>query len=145
MCGPIIEEITMSLKSIVLPLMFLGILSLGHSAQAAQTARGKPEKKPAEDGQWPGWLGPNRDGKSPDKGLLKQWPDGGPKLAWKATGIGKGYSSVAVANGMVYITGDEDKSLMISAFDLDGNRKWKVERWPGLDRRFTGGAVDAHH
>ena len=54
---------------------------------------------------WPGWLGPNRDGKSPDTGLLKQWPEGGPPLLWKATGIGRGYSSVTVVDGLVYITG----------------------------------------
>ena len=32
---------------------------------------------------WPQWHGPNRDGKSADTGLLKQWPENGPPLAWR--------------------------------------------------------------
>src|SRR5262249_48122266 len=49
----------------------------------------------AED--WPGWRGADRSGVSPEKGLLKEWPKEGPKLLWKASGIGAGYSSPAVA------------------------------------------------
>jgi len=60
----------------------------------------------AED--WPQWRGPNRDGKSADTGLLKQWPTGGPKLAWKATGLGKGYSNMSVAAGRLFTMGDKD-------------------------------------
>ena len=45
---------------------------------------------------WPQWRGPNRDGHSADTGLLKQWPEGGPKLVWKATGLGSGYTGVSV-------------------------------------------------
>ena len=77
------------------------------------------------EGEWPGWLGPNRDGKSPDKGLLRQWPSEGPKLLWKAGNIGKGFSGVAVAGGAVYITGDVGGTLMIFAFDMDGKAKWR--------------------
>lgn len=33
--------------------------------------------------EWPGWLGSNRNGKSLDTGLLRQWPANGPKLLWK--------------------------------------------------------------
>ncbi|NOZ23191.1 MAG: PQQ-binding-like beta-propeller repeat protein [Planctomycetes bacterium] len=91
--------------------------------------------------EWPQWMGPNRDGKSPDTGLLKEWPEGGPPLVWKASGIGKGYSSVAVARGMVYITGDIGDDLVITAFDMEGNEKWKVKHgraWPGENRTFPG-------
>ena len=42
----------------------------------------------AAESEWPGWLGPNRDGKSPDTGLLKQWPEEGPNLLWQADDIG---------------------------------------------------------
>jgi hypothetical protein len=27
---------------------------------------------------WPQWRGPQRDGRSPDTGLLGSWPEGGP-------------------------------------------------------------------
>jgi outer membrane protein assembly factor BamB len=74
---------------------------------------------------WPGFRGPTRDGKSPDKGLLKEWPAGGPTLLWKAQGIGKGFSSVAVSGAKVYITGDVGENLVVSAFDLAGKLQWK--------------------
>lgn len=81
---------------------------------------------------WPGWRGPNRDGKSPDTGLLKQWPQGGPPLLWKATGIGKGFSSMAVLGGTVYTAGDVGGQMVVFAFDAEGKLKWRVahdEAW----------------
>ncbi|HTU89849.1 MAG TPA: hypothetical protein VMF69_07120, partial [Gemmataceae bacterium] len=40
---------------------------------------------------WPQWRGTHRTGLSPEKGLLKEWPQGGPKLLWERKDIGKGY------------------------------------------------------
>ena len=121
-------------KSIVPLVVFLAIGVSGISPLMAQTG-GKSDRKSSAasataEGEWPGWLGPNRDGKSPDKGLLKEWPAGGPKLLWKATDIGQGYSSVAVSKGIVYVTGDVEKSVMIHAYDLDGKPKWKAAGGP---------------
>ena len=80
----------------------------------------------ANSAEWPGWRGPNRDGKSPDTGLLKEWPADGPKLLWKATGIGKGFSSVAVSGQTIYTTGDLGDQLVVFATDLDGKAVWKA-------------------
>ena len=60
------------------------------------------------DAEWPCWQGPNHDGKSSDTGLLKEWPDEGPKLLWQVNGIGNGFSTVSVSNGQIYTTGDVD-------------------------------------
>jgi len=76
---------------------------------------------------WPGWLGPNRDGHSPDTGLLKQWPAGGPKLLWKADTIGQGWSSVAVVNNRVYTTGYSDGKQMLICLDMNGKIVWRAE------------------
>ncbi|MGA2034670.1 MAG: PQQ-binding-like beta-propeller repeat protein [Thermoguttaceae bacterium] len=84
----------------------------------------------AAQGEWPCWLGPNHDGKSPDTGLLKEWPSAGPTLLWKVTDLGQGYSSVAVAGGAVYVTGEKDNQLWIRAFDLAGKQKWRIEHGP---------------
>ena len=46
---------------------------------------------------WWQFRGPNRDGISPDKGLLSEWPKEGPKLLWKTPGLGTGFSSVSLA------------------------------------------------
>src|SRR5688572_22663106 len=45
--------------------------------------------------EWPQWRGPNRDGVSTETGLLKEWPAGGPKLAWQHDQVGVGYSSLS--------------------------------------------------
>jgi outer membrane protein assembly factor BamB len=97
----------------------------------------QPGAEPAA-GEWPSFRGPNRDGKSPDTGLLKSWPEGGPRLLWKQTGIGEGYSSVAVADGTVYITGDKQGKLVLATFDLEGNPKWQADCGPAWTRSHPG-------
>ncbi|MEW6358190.1 MAG: PQQ-binding-like beta-propeller repeat protein [Planctomycetota bacterium] len=87
---------------------------------------------------WPQWRGPNRDGKSLDTGLLKKWPAGGPKLLWHVQGIGRGYSSVAVAQATVYTTGLIEDQLVISAFDMNGKTKWRVPHGPGWTEEHPG-------
>ncbi len=52
---------------------------------------------------WPQWLGPKRDGVWREKGILDKFPEGGPKLRWRAD-IGAGYSGPAVAGGKVFVT-----------------------------------------
>jgi outer membrane protein assembly factor BamB len=77
----------------------------------------------AED--WPQFLGPHRDNRSSETGLPTQWPEGGPRLLWRAEGLGFGYSTVAVADGMIYTTGDTDTNLVITALDLAGGKVWQ--------------------
>src|SRR4030042_2079750 len=54
---------------------------------------------------WPQFRGPNRDGKSPETGLLKKWPEAGPRLVRTVSGVGEGFSSPSIAGGRIYITG----------------------------------------
>ncbi len=76
-------------------------------------------------GNWPQWRGPNRDGISKETGLLKQWPENGPPLAWKATGAGGGYSSFAVANGRLVTMGLKGNRESVIAFDVaTGKEVW---------------------
>ncbi len=84
-----------------------------------------PANVRAED--WPQWRGPNRDGKSADTGLLKEWPADGPKLAWKATGLGKGYASMSVAAGRLFTMGDKDGAGYVMALNpADGSGKGQL-------------------
>jgi len=53
---------------------------------------------------WPQFRGPNRDGMLPDETWLTQWPEGGPKVLWKA-GVGQGYSGMAVSGGRLFTMG----------------------------------------
>ncbi|MFO0866216.1 MAG: PQQ-binding-like beta-propeller repeat protein [Gemmataceae bacterium] len=78
----------------------------------------------AED--WPGWLGPRRDGSSAEK--VAQWK-AAPKTAWKQP-VGEGHSSPIIADGKVYLhTRVQGKQAeQIEAFDaVKGDRLWKVE------------------
>ena len=61
----------------------------------------------------PQFRGPNRDGKYNETGLLKTWPEAGPPVVWVAHGLGKGYSTVSVVGGKLYVAGMSD--------DLTGN------------------------
>ena len=84
----------------------------------------------ASAAEWPAFRGPNHDGKSTETGLLKQWPAEGPKLLWKATDIGKGYSTVSTDGSTILITGDVDDKFMLFAFDMNGKPQWKKEICP---------------
>lgn len=91
---------------------------------------------------WPHFRGPNRDGKSPETGLLKQWPADGLKPVWVIEGIGTGLSSVTVANGCLYASGmegegDNNKGIL-SAFDLSGKPLWKTPYGPEWKDTYPG-------
>lgn len=59
----------------------------------------------AAAGDWPRWRGPSRDAVSTETGLLKEWPEDGPPLAWQLGGLGNGYSSVTIVGKTLYTMG----------------------------------------
>jgi outer membrane protein assembly factor BamB len=76
---------------------------------------------------WPQWRGPDRNGISKETGLLKQWPKDGPKLRWKITGLGNGYSTPAVAGGRIYLQSDRGNDEFAIALDeKDGKEVWSA-------------------
>jgi outer membrane protein assembly factor BamB len=77
---------------------------------------------------WPQFRGPTRDNVSRETGLLKQWPKDGPPLAWKASGIGDGHSSIAVAGGKIFTSGREGDAVYAFALsEADGKPVWKAK------------------
>lgn len=85
-----------------------------------------PQRQPAGT-DWVQFRGPNRDGISPDKGLLKSWPPGGPPLVWKATGLGTGFSSVSMADNRIFTMGDVGDSSFVVAVDrTTGEKLWST-------------------
>ena len=66
------------------------------------------------------WRGENRNGMYNETGLLNVWPAGGPQLLWMFEGIGEGYTSAAIANGKVYISGLHGDRLMLFVLDMHG-------------------------
>ncbi len=76
---------------------------------------------------WPQWRGPVRDGKSGEAGLLGEWPGGGPPLAWRARGLGAGFSSVSVAEGRIHTMGDlADGQYVMALAEDGGGLLWKT-------------------
>lgn len=74
---------------------------------------------------WPQWRGAHRTGLSSEKGLLKDWPQGGPKLLWERKDIGKGYSTPAVVGDRIYLMANrEGKEYAIALSVKDGSRVW---------------------
>jgi hypothetical protein len=56
---------------------------------------------------WPGYLGPRRDGTSAETGLLRTWPKEGPKVLWTVP-VGIGYGGPVVVGGKVYLLDRDD-------------------------------------
>lgn len=52
---------------------------------------------------WPQWMGMKRDNVWRESGVIKRFPEGGPKILWR-TPIAGGYAGPAVADGRVYVT-----------------------------------------
>lgn len=102
------------------PLVSLALVALlGATTPVAQT--------PSDN--WPQWRGPNRDGISADTGLLQSWPDGGPRKLFTASGMGAGFSSVAVVDGRLYTLGDfrgggRDGQFALAFDASDGRPLW---------------------
>ena len=56
---------------------------------------------------WPQYYGPGRDSRSAEKGLLRTWPEVGPKVLWTAP-LGIGFGGPAVSAGKVYLLDRDD-------------------------------------
>jgi outer membrane protein assembly factor BamB len=88
-----------------------------------------------DPGDWPQWRGPYRDGMSRETGLLDSWPEGGPPLAWKLTGLGNGVASVVTAKGRLYTLGNKDKASQVQCFDLATRQPiWSCKVTQGFDQ-----------
>lgn len=98
----------------------------------AVAANASPDAGPC----WPEFHGPRRDNISLETGLLKRWPEGGPKLVWEYDQCGLGYSGISIADGRIYCAGDFDREAHVFALDLDGKLLWKTangKAWTGSE------------
>ena len=75
---------------------------------------------------WPQFLGPTRDGVSPEAGLAASWPKGGPPRRWEHA-VGEGFSGPVVAGDRLVVhhrVGDDDVVECLDA--ATGKGRWKV-------------------
>ena len=75
---------------------------------------------------WPQWRGPDRNGISSETGLLKQWPDGGPKLLWQINDLGDGYSTPAIVGDRIFLMSNHglDNEFVQARSTQDGKVIW---------------------
>lgn len=74
---------------------------------------------------WPQYLGPDRDSKSPQKNLLRSWPDNGPEVLWSVD-VGIGYGGPVIRDGKVYLLDRDDATGdIMRCFDFSsGEELW---------------------
>ena len=88
---------------------------------------------------WPQFRGPHRDGISAETGLLRQWPEGGPKVLWSLQ-MDQGYSAAAIVGVIAVIgiivasTGGDDNgpSGGGASAERGGGRPAGASAWPGM-------------
>ena len=94
----------------------------------------------AVSGEWPGWRGPKRDNRSPDTGLLKEWPKDGPELLWTFKDGGTGYSCVSLVGGKLFFTGTRDGAAEIICLDAaNGKELWSSPIGPDKGKGYNTG------
>jgi hypothetical protein len=81
---------------------------------------------------WPQFRGPSRDGCSKETGLLKEWPEGGPKLLWKYSKTGVGFAGPAIVGDRLFIEGGKGQDDVLFALDIQNGVKelWSARMGP---------------
>jgi outer membrane protein assembly factor BamB len=78
----------------------------------------KPVRRsPGTAADWPAWRGADRTGVSHETGLMTSWPNGGPNLLWKSTGLGEGFSTPSIAGKLIYGMGNANGQEWVFARD----------------------------
>ena len=94
---------------------------------------------PSAGTDWPQFRGLQQNGVSPEKGLLRSWPEGGPKVVWKKP-VGAGFSSFTAVGDALYTMAAEGESEM--AYRLrasDGEVVWRAPVGPVFPEVFGDG------
>jgi outer membrane protein assembly factor BamB len=117
----------------LLALAVLAVLMI--LAQPAVSGDMKAETGATATGEWPQWRGPDRNNVSRETGLLASWPADGPKLLWKAQGLGGGYGSLAVAGGRIFGMGYRGDDEILWAREAGTGKEAWTARIATADRK----------
>lgn len=87
---------------------------------------------------WPQWRGSDRDAISESQGLLQEWPDAGPPLAWRIDGLGGGDSAPSIADGKIFGMSSRDgKEIVWALSESDGSEIWATSIGDAVQQRMT--------
>ena len=84
------------------------------------------------------WRGTDRSGIFHETDLKTSWTEGEPQLLWHFDGLGDGFSSPAIANSKIYVTGMVDNRGYLFVFDLNGNLLHQVFYATEWTRSYNG-------
>lgn len=77
---------------------------------------------------WPQWRGPARTDVGSETGLLKSWPEGGPKQLWVFKEAGLGYAGVSIVGGKLYTMGLRNGGEELIAIDAGSAKElWSAK------------------
>jgi len=92
--------------------------------------------QPGEQTDWPQFHGPKRDNLCRETGLNTDWTENPPELLWQISGLGMGYSSIAITDGKIFTMGDRkipdgEERQFVLAFDLGTQKElWATHVGP---------------
>jgi outer membrane protein assembly factor BamB len=76
---------------------------------------------------WPGFLGPRRDGKSSEKGLRAPWPAGGPRVVWQRK-LGESFGTCSVQRGRAFHFDRFGDTVRLTCLKSEtGEELWRFE------------------
>ena len=120
-------------------LMGCGAADSGSGLPGAANARAAPRTITAEGAvktvalertegsDWPGFLGPHRDSKSAEIGLITDWPDAGPRIVWQRE-LGEGYGIGSISNGRFFQFDRYDDVARLTCLHAEtGEELWRFE------------------
>lgn len=94
---------------------------------------------PLAAGDWPQFLGPQRNGLSDETGLLDAWPANGPAEVWRVPG-GVGMSGIAVSGGRAFTLVQTEGQQWLLALDAaKGNTLWRTPLAPEYENSMGNG------
>jgi outer membrane protein assembly factor BamB len=84
----------------------------------------------AAGGDWPQFLGPQRNGISDETGLIERFPESGPRVEWRIN-PGEGMSGLAIVDGVIYTLVQHDGGQFALALDASsGDMIWETQLAP---------------
>jgi len=113
------------LRFAVCSVFSLAVFVLEASGQAPVLGPSSNGGKSRSD--WPDFLGPDRNGKSAERGLPTKWPAAGPPIVWQ-TRIGTGYAAPAISDGRLFHFARFGDSARLTCLDAQtGAPRWTCD------------------
>jgi outer membrane protein assembly factor BamB len=80
---------------------------------------------PTAAGDWPHFRGPDHNGISQERGLVRSWSEDGPRQIWRRQ-IGDGFSGISLADGALFTAdGNEQGEFLIKSDPASGRELWR--------------------